>query len=119
MEEEAAGWERDGAEGFEEEAEGVDAVDGGGAVEGDGKGELSFEDGELFVERGAAEAGEAGIIGAGAVEHPAVEADFTDGGAGIGGEVGAEGFEPGGGAVADIPRMKAVAGKEMELRAAS
>ena len=67
VEEKTARRERDGAERFEQEAEGVDAMDRGGAVEGDGEGELGFEDGELFVERSAAEAGEAGIVGAGAV----------------------------------------------------
>ncbi len=118
VEEEAAGREAargvEGLERFEEKSEGVDAVDSDGAVESDGEGELGFEDSELFVERGAAEAGEAGVVGPGAVEYPAVEADFTDGGVRIGGEVGAERVEPSGSAVADIPGVEAVGGEEAE-----
>ncbi len=104
----------DGLERLEEQAEGVDAVDRGGAVECDGESKLGFEDRELFVEWGAAEAGEARIVGAGAVEHPAVEADFTHGGARIGGEISAESFEPGGRTVSDIPRVEAVARKQLK-----
>jgi hypothetical protein len=118
VEEEAARWETVGDvgrwEGFEKQTEGVDTVDRDGSVEGNGEIELGFEDSELFVERSAAEAGEAHVVGPGAFEHPAVEADFADGGVGIGGEVSAECFEPGGSAVADIPRVEAVAGEEAE-----
>lgn len=103
---------------FEEETEGVDAVNRDGAVQLGRESELGGEDGELFVERGAAEAGEAGIVGAGAVEHPAVEADFSDGGVGIGDEVSAERFEPGGRTVTDVPRMQTVTGSDVKgLRA--
>jgi len=70
---------------FEQQAEGVDAVNRGGTVERDGKRELRLEDVALFLQGGAAQTGEAWIIGPGAVEHPAIEADLTDGRAGIGG----------------------------------
>jgi hypothetical protein len=53
--------------------------------------ELPDEDFLLLGERGAAQAGEAGIVGLGTVEDPAVEADLADAGARFGGETG---FEP-------------------------
>lgn len=67
VEEKTTGRERDGSEGLEEEAEGVDAVDCDRAVQSDGEGELGLEDIKLLVDWGATEAGEAGIVGAGAV----------------------------------------------------
>ena len=95
-------------------------MDGDGAVEGDGEVELGLEGGDLFFQRSTAEAGEAGIVGAGAVEHPAVEADFADRGPGIGDEVGLKGFEPRGGTIPDVPRVETVGGEESNgLRAES
>ena len=115
VEEKTAAEEGDGSERFQEQAEGVDAVDRDGAVERGGEVELGLEDGELFVEGRAAEAGKAGIVGAGAVYHPAVEADLTDGGARVRGKAGAEGIEPRGRAVADVPRVEAVARKQLKV----
>jgi len=118
VEEKTTGRERDGSEGLEEEAEGVDAVDGDRAIQSDGEGELGLKDFELFVERGAAKAGEAGVFGAGAVEHPAVEADFADRGPGIGDEVASKSFEPRGRTISDVPRVKPVGRQERKLRRA-
>ena len=110
--------ERDGAERFEQKAEGIDAVNGGGAIQGDGEVELGFEDRELFVERCTPEAGEARVIGAGTVKHPAVEADFADRGPGIGAEVASKSFEPRGRTISDVPRVKPVGRQERKLRRA-
>ena len=118
VEEKTTGRERDGSEGLEEEAEGVDAVDGDRAIQSDGEGELGLKDFELFVERGAAKAGEAGVFGAGAVEHPAVEADVADRGPGIGDEVASKSFEPRGRTISDVPRVKPVGRQERKLRRA-
>lgn len=71
---------------------------------------------ELFVERGSAEAGETGIVGAGAIEDPAVEADFADEGVRVGVERVEKGVAPVGGGVADVPRVEAVGRKEAKLR---
>lgn len=101
---------------FEQQPEGVDAVNRGGAVERDGEGELRLKNSALFVQRRAAQAGEARIIGPGAVEHPAVEADLADGCAGIGLEIMAQRFEPRRGTVAGVPRMEAIARREVERR---
>lgn len=80
-----------------------------------GERELPGEDFDLLGERGAAEAGEARVIGAGAVDDPAIEADFTDGGGGAGVEVGEEGALPIGGAVADVPRVQSVRRKKLRV----
>lgn len=72
VKQETARGKRDGAECFEEKAEGIDAVNRGGSIQGDGEVELGFEGGDLLVERSPAETGEARVIGAGAVKHPAV-----------------------------------------------
>ena len=88
------------------------AVDGDGAVFGAGEGELLEKNFALLGERGAALSGEARVVGAGAVENPAVDAELADGGARVGVEVGFEGFEPVGRTVAGVPRVKAVAGAD-------
>ena len=97
---------------FGERAPGLEAVDGDGAVFRAGKGELFEENFALFGERGAALAGEAGVVGAGAVEDPAVDTDFADGGVRVGIEVGFESGEPVRGTVAGLPRVEAVAGAD-------
>lgn len=79
-----------GAEDIEGCAVGLRGVDGGRAIQFGGEVELGGEDFGLFCERGDAEAGDAGIIGADTVDDPAVEADFADAGAGVGEERGAE-----------------------------
>lgn len=94
-----------------EGAEGIEAMERGGPAEFSGEGELGGADLGLFGEGRAAEAGEAGVVGAGAVEHPAVETELADGGGGVAFEPGAEGGVPGGGAVAAIPRVEPVAGQ--------
>ena len=109
---------RDGAQRFKQKAEGIDAVNGGGAIQGDGEVELGFEDRELFVERCTPETGEARVIGAGTVKHPAVEADFADRGPGIGDEVSSKSFEPRGRTISDVPRVKPVGRQERNLRRA-
>lgn len=108
--------ERDRVERFKQEAEGIDAVNRGGSIQGDGEVELCLESGDLLVKRSPAKTGEARVIGAGAVEHPAVEADFADRGPGIGDEVGAKGFEPRGRTISDVPRVKPVGRQERKLR---
>ncbi len=108
--------ERDRVERFKQEAEGIDAVNRGGSIQGDGEVDLGFEGGDLLVKRSPAEAGEARVIGAGAVEHPAVEADFADRGPGIGDEVGSKGFEPRGRTISNVPRVKTVGRQERKLR---
>lgn len=117
VEEEAALGEGRGFEDVQERAEGVEAVDAGGEIAFGGEGELRAEDFDLCGERGAAESGEARVVGAGAVEYPAVEADFSDGRAGVGVERGAERVEPGGGAVAGVPGVEAVAGVDKGVAA--
>lgn len=112
VKEEAARGERSVFERVEERAEGVETVDAGGEVAFGGERELRAEDFDLLVERGAAESGQARIVGAGAVEDPAVESDFADVRAGSGVEGRAEGVEPGGGAVAGVPRVESVAGED-------
>ncbi len=116
VKQETARGKRDGAECFEEKAEGIDAVNRGGSIQGDGEVELGFEGGDLLVERSPAETGEARVIGAGTVKHPAVEADFADRGPGIGDEVGSKGFEPRGRTISDVPRVKTVGRQERKLR---
>ena len=103
-----------GAEDVEGGAVGLCGVDGGGAVQLGGEVELGGEDGGLLGERGDAEAGDPGVVGADAVDDPAVEADFADAGARIGEERGAEEAEPVSGALAAVPRVDAVAGEEGE-----
>lgn len=107
---------RDGVERFKKEAEGIDAVNRGGSIQGDGEIELCLENGDLFVKRSTAEAGEARVIRAGTVKHPAVEADFADRGPGIGDEVGSKGFEPRGRTISNVPRVKTVGRQERKLR---
>jgi len=116
VKQETARGERDRVERFKEKAEGIDAVNRGGSIQGDGEVDLGFEGGDLLVKRSPAEAGEARVIGAGAVEHPAVEADFADRGPGIGDEVGSKGFEPRGRTISNVPRMKTVGRQERKLR---
>lgn len=99
---------RDGAQRFKQKAEGIDAVNRGGSIQGDGEVELCLESGDLLVKRSPAETGEARVIGAGAVKHPTVEADFADRGPGIRKEVGSKGFEPRGRTISDVPRVKTV-----------
>lgn len=108
-----------GAKDVEGGAVGLGGVDRGRAVQLGGKIELRGEDFDLFGERSDAEAGDAGIVGADTVDDPAVEADFTDTGARIGEERGAEEAEPVGCALAAVPRVDAVAGEELEWRAGS
>jgi hypothetical protein len=93
---------------------GLRGVDRGGAVQLGGEVELGGEDCGLLRERGDAEAGEAGIVGANAVDDPAVETDLTNAGVRIGEQCGAEEAEPAGAAVAAIPGVEAVAGEEGE-----
>jgi len=116
VKQETARGERDRVERFKEKAEGIDAVNRGGSIQGDGEIKLCLESGDLLVKRSPAEAGEARVIGAGAVEHPAVEADFADRGPGIGDEVGSKGFEPRGRTISNVPRMKTVGRQERKLR---
>ncbi len=103
-----------GTEDVEGGAVGLGRVDGGGAVELGGEVELGGKDFGLLGERGDAEAGDARIVRADAVDDPAVETDLTDTGARIGEERGAKVAEPVGGAVAAVPRVHAVAGLESE-----
>jgi hypothetical protein len=103
-----------GAEDVEGGAVGLRGVDRRGAVQFGGEVELRGEDVGLLGERGDAEAGDAGVVGADAVDDPAVEADFADAGARIGEERGSEEAEPVSGALAAVPRVNAVAGEEGE-----
>lgn len=112
VEEETATRKRSGTEDLGEGAPGVEAVDRGGKIALGGEAELPGEGVALLVERSAAETGEAGIVGAGAIEDPAVETDLADEGVGVCVEGLEERFAPAGGGVADIPRVKAVAGQK-------
>ena len=78
----------------EEVCESVQAVNGRGVVKLSRDGELREEGRDLFVQRSAALPGEAGIVGAGGIEDPAVEAYLADAGARIGEEAGAEVGKP-------------------------
>jgi len=98
VEEEARARGRKAAQGFEEEAVSLYAVERGDAIELGGEGELRVEGGELRGDWGRA----------GAAEEGAVEADLADLGAGIGEEAGAELREPVIGRGGDIPRVQAV-----------
>ena len=119
QQETGGGKARGGAKDVEGGAVGLGGVDRGRAVQLGGKIELRGEDFDLFGERSDAEAGDAGIVGADTVDDPAVEADFTDPGARIGEERGAEEAEPVGCALAAVPGVDAVAGDELEWRVGS
>lgn len=108
--------ERDRVERFKQEAEGIDAVNRGRSIQGDGEIKLCLENGDLLVKRSTAEARKARVIGAGTVKQPAVEADFADRGPGIGDEVGSKGFEPRGRTISNVPRVKTVGRQERKLR---
>src|SRR5437016_9332050 len=66
VEEEAAGGALHAAEQIVEETEGVEAVDRSGQVAFGGEGELPKKNLRLLLDRCAAEAGEARVVGAGA-----------------------------------------------------
>ena len=112
VEEEAARGELGVTEDIGEGAPGIDAVDRDGQVALGGEGKLPDERVALFVEWRATKAGEAGIVGTGAFEHPAIEADFADEGVRVGVEDAEEVCSPVGRGVADVPRMEAVAGEQ-------
>ncbi len=59
---------------------GAEAVDRGGTNMRGGEGELGAKDIALFLQGSAAQTNEARIVWAGAVSHPAIEADLADGG---------------------------------------
>ena len=101
-----------GAKGVVEGAPGIDAVDGRGEIARGGKCELGVENVELFFERSATQAAKARIVGAGAVEHPAVESDLADDGHGRGVQERCQCGEPGRSAVAGVPGMKAEARRD-------
>lgn len=110
VQEETAGWPRRGAQQVVEKAEGVEAMEGRGAVLCGGALELPDEDFGLLLEGSAAKAGEARVVGPGAIEHPAIETELADASRRMGLQRGEEGFLPRGGAIAGFPRMQAVAG---------
>jgi len=78
----------------EQVREGVQAVNGCGAVGLGGEGELGEEGRDLFVNRNAAHPGEARIVGAGGIEDSAAKADLADAGARVGEETGTEVGKP-------------------------
>lgn len=116
VKEEPAGRKRSGTKDVGEGAPGVEAVDRDGEIALGGEVELPGEGVALLVERRPAETGEAGIVGAGAIEDPAVETDFADEGVRVGVEGADKGVAPVRGGVADVPGVEAVAGEEGELR---
>ena len=111
MKQKPAGGAFGGAERIVERAKRVEAVDRGGEVAFAGERELPEENLHLLLDWGAVQADEVRVIGLGAIEHPAVEADLADAGARISVQPDEEVFLPVGGAVADIPRVQAVAGQ--------
>ena len=82
------------------------------AIEFGGKGDLPGEDLDLLGERGDPETGDARIVGADTIDDPAIEADFADAGAWIGGDGVAEALLPEGGTLSAIPRVDAIARQE-------
>lgn len=96
-------------EGFIEIGPSVDAMDGGREALVGGELELPDKNLPLFVERGAAKTGKAGIIGQCAVEHPPIESDLPEARPRFGGEAGFEQPLPVVGPIAAIPRVHPVA----------
>ena len=78
MEQKSARREWSSAQDVEQRTERIETMDRSRQIAFRGERELPAEDLDLFVEWRPTKAGQAGVVGAGAIEHPAIEADFSN-----------------------------------------